>query len=82
MGYDLHAEAKKIGKKSNFVHKIFNGSWAIFHPKIAQRNVYKNPGNYFFKKKFKVAIQSGIHKGPMQAFTALCRTKIVAATAI
>ena len=33
-------------------------------------------------KKIKITIQSGIHKGPMQAFTALCRTKIVAATAI
>ena len=34
------------------------------------------------KKQKKNSIQSGIHKGPMQALTALCRTKIVAATAI
>ena len=42
----------------------------------------KKSGKLFFSKKIKTSIQSGIHKGPMQAFTALCRTKIVAATAI
>ena len=38
----------------------------------------------FFKKKLKSPfnVQSGIHNGPIQAFTALCRTKIVAATVI
>ena len=35
-----------------------------------------------FKKKIKNSIQSGIQKAPMQAVTALCRTKIVAATVI
>ena len=30
----------------------------------------------------KVVIQPGIYQGPIQAFTALCSTKIVAATAI
>ena len=50
--------------------------------KIAQSDFQKNPGNYFFQKKMKISIQSGIQKAPMQAFTALCRTKIVAATVI
>ena len=33
-------------------------------------------------KKFKVTIQSGIQKAPMQALTALCGTNIVAAMVI
>ena len=42
----------------------------------------KNPGNFYFQKKIKVTIQPGIYQGPIQAFTALCSTKIVAATDI
>ena len=40
----------------------------------------KNPGNFYFPKKIKVTIKPGIYQGPIQAFTALCSTKIVAAT--
>ena len=37
---------------------------------------------FIFKKKIRPIIQLGIYQGPTQAFTALCSTKIVAATAI
>ena len=50
--------------------------------KIAQSDFQKKSGKLFFSKKMKISIQSGIQKAPMQAFTALCRTKIVAATVI
>ena len=48
--------------------------WKIF--------MLKKSGKFLFKKKIKPIIQLGIYQGPTQAFTALCSTKIEAATAI
>ena len=61
--------AKKGGKMAKMV-------------KMSKFQVKKNPGKRIFLKKKNFIIQSGMKKRPMQAFTALCRTKIVAATPV
>ena len=50
--------------------------------KMSKFQVKKKSGkkDIFEEKNF--IIQSGMKKRPMQAFTALCRTKIVAATPV
>ena len=69
--------------EKKIISRIFvNITLGNFHPKNCPIACLENPGNLVFVKKFKVTIPSGIQKAPMQAFTALCGTKIMAATAI